>query len=62
MVERNLRCLQCGSTDVSFLDECPQCGCHEYESLPNNKRGTEAETPGGTLARLTRPVNPIAPV
>lgn len=59
MSGRKLICLDCGTHVESFLDPCPECGSKQFESTTGESEEEEPHT--DEIAKLTRPVNPIAP-
>lgn len=59
MSERTFVCLDCGAHTDSFLDPCPECGSTQFESTTDHDDDEEPLTE--ELAKLTRPMNPIAP-
>jgi predicted nucleic acid-binding Zn-ribbon protein len=61
MSEREFICLECGTHVESFLDPCPECGSQQFESTTDQSEDGHDEQITGEIAKLTRPVNPIAP-
>ena len=60
MSERTFVCLDCGAHTESFLDPCPECDSTQFESTTDHAE-KEEEPLADEIAKLTRPVNPIAP-
>ncbi|MXR50845.1 hypothetical protein GRX03_04390 [Halovenus sp. WSH3] len=61
MSERVFVCLDCGTRVETFLEPCPDCDSEQFKSTTADS-GDEREEPlTEELAKLTRPVNPIAP-
>ena len=61
MSEREFICLDCGTHVESFLDPCPECGSQQFESTTDESEHEDDEQITDEIAKLTRPVNPIAP-
>ncbi len=61
MSEREFICLDCGTHVESFLDPCPECGSQQFESKTEESEEEDDEQITDEIAKLTRPVNPIAP-
>jgi hypothetical protein len=61
MSEREFICLDCGTHVESFLDPCPECGSQQFESTTDQSEDEHDEQITDEIAKLTRPVNPIAP-
>lgn len=61
MSEREFICLDCGTHVESFLDPCPECGSQQFESKTEESEEADDEQITEEIAKLTRPVNPIAP-
>jgi predicted nucleic acid-binding Zn-ribbon protein len=60
MTDREFICLDCGTHVESFLDPCPECGSQQFESTTDDAEEQD-EPITDEIAKLTRPVNPIAP-
>lgn len=60
MSERTFVCLDCGAPTESFLEPCPECDSTQFESTTDHTE-EEDEPLTEEIAKLTRPVNPIAP-
>lgn len=61
MSERTFVCLDCGARTESFLEPCPECDSTQFESTTDYDDEETEEPLTDELAKLTRPVNPIAP-
>ena len=61
MSERTFVCLNCGARTESFLEPCPECESTQFESTTDHADEEQEEPLTDELAKLTRPVNPIAP-
>lgn len=60
MSETEYKCRQCGTHNESFLTACPSCDGQTYERVlteHDTEHGVSAE-----VAKLSRPLNPLAPV
>jgi predicted ATP-dependent serine protease len=55
------RCRTCGTRTESFMTACSDCGEQSYERLLDD-HGTDNPTAEAELAKLSRPLNPIAPM
>lgn len=61
MSEREFICLECGTQVETFLEPCPECGSRQFESKTEESEEEDDEQITDEIAKLTRPVNPIAP-
>lgn len=60
MKQRAFECIQCGKKSNSFLTECRSCGAAEYRRQADDT-GTDEQALASSVAKLSRPVNPMAP-
>lgn len=53
--------LDCGTHIESFLEPCPECGSQQFESRTTESEDETDDPITDEIAKLTRPVNPLAP-
>jgi predicted nucleic acid-binding Zn-ribbon protein len=61
MTDTLYRCRRCDTRTDSFMTACPDCGEQSYDRVLDDHDATNpsAET---ELAKLSRPLNPLAPM
>lgn len=62
MTDATYICVECEAEIEEFPIECPECGGTEFERVTDEEGDEEEEeTLMDEMAKLSRPLNPVAP-
>jgi predicted nucleic acid-binding Zn-ribbon protein len=62
MTDPTYVCTDCETELAEFPIECPECGGSEFERVTDDEESDEdEETLMDEMAKLSRPLNPVAP-